>query len=345
MRVMVTGGSGFIGSSLVRGLTQTGHDVLNIDALTYAAIEASLSDLEGKSNYALLKADIRDRSAIEEALTDFSPNAVMHLAAESHVDRSIDNPNDFISTNVMGTTNLLDCSKNWFDRQADRIRKDFKFINISTDEVYGSLESQGSFSENSPLKPNSPYAASKASADLFARAWGKTWHFPVITCRSSNNFGPRQFPEKFIPRTIISAIRGKPIEVYGTGKNIRDWIYVEDNVAALVNVLSNGRPGGVYNIGGGNERQNLELAENICEIYDLVSRTEEKSTDLIKFVRDRPGHDFRYSVDTSYIKTELSWEPKTQFLEALRSTVKWYIENESWWAPLLKNVYDGRRLG
>lgn len=345
-RLVVTGGCGFIGSALVRRLVADGHDVLNIDALTYSGVIANVAPVADAANYAFLEADIRDGAAMAAAFGDFQPDAILHLAAESHVDRSIDDPMDFLSTNVLGTASMLRAAEGWLAGRSDDIRDRFRFLHISTDEVYGALGAEGLFSENSPIAPNSPYAASKASSDLLARAWMHTWKLPVVVCRSSNNYGPRQFPEKLIPRTIVSALQGRPVEVYARGENVRDWIHVDDNVAALVAILERGVPGATYNIGAGNERRNIDLVRDICALLDgLAPRTEGPMSDLIAFVEDRPGHDFRYAIDSARLRDDLGWEPSVAPADGLRRTVEWYLENRDWWTPLLDEVYDGGRLG
>jgi dTDP-glucose 4,6-dehydratase len=344
--VLVTGGCGFIGSTLVRRLVGDGHDVLNVDALTYAGLPQNVADVAGASNYSFLEADIRDGAAVAQALEAFGPDAVMHLAAESHVDRSIDDPMDFLSTNVLGTAAVLRAVEQWLPAQPVGRRDAFRLLHISTDEVYGALGADGAFTEDSPVEPNSPYAASKAASDLMARAWARTWKLPVIVCRSSNNYGPRQFPEKLIPRTIISALHGRPIEVYARGENVRDWIHVEDNVDALLRVLERGALGSVYNIGAGNERRNIDLVRDICGLLDERAPRETGATaDLIAFVEDRPGHDFRYAIDNARLAGELDWQPSVAPADGLRQTVDWYLANRDWWAPLLDDVYDGGRLG
>ena len=345
-RVLVTGGCGFIGSELVRRLVGDGVEVLNVDALTYAGVPANVASVAGAPNYSFLHADIRDGAAMARAIASFEPDAIMHLAAESHVDRSIDDPLDFLSTNVIGTAAMLRAATDWVRGRGDAARDAFRFVHISTDEVYGALGAEGHFTEDSPVEPNSPYAASKASSDLMARAWMKTWHLPVVICRSSNNYGPHQFPEKLIPRTLISGLEGKPIEVYARGENVRDWVYVGDNVDALVTVLVRGEPGRTYNIGADNERRNIDLVRDICALLDeMAPRPRGSAADLITFVSDRPGHDFRYAIDNSRLVGELGWRPATLPMEGLRRTVRWYLDNPDWWRPLLSGVYDGRRLG
>ncbi len=344
-RVLVTGGYGFIGSALVRRLVADGNGVLNVDAETYAGLSANVADCEGAANYRFEHADIRDGSEIARLMADFAPDAVMHLAAETHVDRSIDDPMDFLSTNVLGTASLLRATEGWLVGQGDGVRDKFRFLQISTDEVYGALGPTGSFSETTPLVPNSPYAASKAAGDHLARAWLHTWKLPVMVCRSSNNFGPCQFPEKLIPRTIISALEGRDIEVYAKGENVRDWIYVDDNVDALLAVLDKGTPGETYNIGAGCERRNIDLVNDICGILKDLTGGATDAAGRISFVTDRPGHDFRYALDTARLAGEIGWAPATAHDEALRRTVAWYLENRDWWEKLAAKTYDGGRLG
>ena len=285
-RILVTGGCGFIGSALVRRLVADGHDVLNVDALTYAGVPENVASVAGAPNYAFLRADIRDGAAMADAIAGFAPDAILHLAAESHVDRSIDDPLDFLTTNIIGTATLLRAAESWVAAGGDARRAAFRFVHISTDEVYGALGETGTFTEDSPIEPNSPYAASKASSDLMARAWMRTWNLPVIVCRSSNNYGPHQFPEKLIPRTILSALHGRPIEVYARGENVRDWVYVDDNVDALVTVLRRGEPGRTYNIGADNERRNIDLVRDICALLDELAPRNTPVSDLITFVQD-----------------------------------------------------------
>ena len=344
-RILVTGGCGFIGSALVRRLIADGHDVLNIDALTYAGVPANVAAVADAPSYRFLQADIRDGAAMASAVSDFAPDAIMHLAAESHVDRSIDDPLDFLTTNIIGTVSMLRAAESWLSGAGETRRSAFRFLHISTDEVYGALADSGSFTEDSPIEPNSPYAASKAASDLMARAWRETWKLPVIVCRSSNNYGPHQFPEKLIPRTILSALHGKPVEVYAKGENVRDWVYVDDNVDALVTVLQKGAPGDTYNIGADNERRNIDLVRDICALIDELAPGAGSAADLITFVADRPGHDFRYAIDNTRLTRQLGWAPATPHADGLRRTVEWYLENRDWWQPLLDGTYDGRRLG
>ncbi len=333
-RIIVTGGMGFIGSALIRKALESNYEVLNIDSLTYASTETTLKQYENNANYSFSRIDIRDYDNLEKTLIKFDPDFIMHFAAESHVDRSIESPIDFIETNIMGTYNLLDIAhKNWINKNKP---VNFRFHHISTDEVYGSLEDQGYFNEDSRYKPNSPYSASKASSDHLVRAWNKTYQLPTIITNCSNNYGPYQFPEKLIPLTIINAIKGKKISIYGTGKNIRDWLFVDDHADALLKVIENCSPGSSYNIGGENELTNIDMVTLICNLLDKYLPKDYPHEELIEFVDDRPGHDYRYAIDPSKIKNEIDWSPASSIDDGLKKTVKWYIENQQWWQPLLK---------
>jgi dTDP-glucose 4,6-dehydratase len=363
MKILVTGGAGFIGSNLVRLLVTRGHQILNIDKLTYAGNPRSLSDIEGNRNYQSLQADICDADAMRKAFADFRPDWIMHLAAESHVDRSIDGPGAFIQTNIFGTYVLLQAAlEYWRDmrgRWSEEIASSFRFLHVSTDEVYGSLGETGLFMESTPYDPHSPYSASKAASDHLARAWRDTYELPVIVTNCSNNYGPFQFPEKLIPVVILKALRGEPIPVYGTGENIRDWLYVEDHAEALLAAISKGKPGETYNIGGNNEMRNIDLVRLLCRLLDeaFEKRPELRikyltsglrpptSESLITFVTDRPGHDMRYAIDASKIKNELGWEPKQDHESGFRKTVEWYLDNETWWQNILDGSYQLERLG
>ena len=348
LRVLVTGGAGFIGSALVRHLIgETGCSVLNVDALTYAANLASLAGVEENSRYTFLKADIRDAEAMNKAFADFRPDGVIHLAAESHVDRSIDGPAEFLSTNVTGTYVLLEAALTYWNGLDGAAKDGFRFLHVSTDEVFGSLGDEGQFTEETPYRPNSPYAASKAAADHFVRAWGETYGLPVIFSNCSNNYGPYQFPEKLIPLVLLNALHEKPIPVYGQGVNVRDWLYVEDHARALWTILSEARPGENFNVGGNAERRNIDLVHSLCDILDGARPRDGSASyrDLITFVADRPGHDLRYAIDATRIHDRLSWTPSVDLDEGLRRTVAWYLENSDWWQPIVKDRYAGERLG
>ncbi|PSL17628.1 dTDP-glucose 4,6-dehydratase [Shimia abyssi] len=342
MRLIVTGGAGFIGSAVVRMAVDKGHDVLNIDALTYAACLENLGPVQKHPRYAFLKADIRDHAAMASAFADFNPNAVLHLAAETHVDRSIDGPDLFVDTNVAGTCTLLGVARDWWESVG---RPSFRFHHISTDEVFGSLGPEGLFSEETPYTPRSPYAASKASSDHLVRAWYETYDLPVVLSNCSNNYGPYQFPEKLIPLVIIKAISGEPIPVYGNGGNVRDWLNLEDHVDALFTVLEHGKTGRSYNIGGEAEMRNLDLVNHICSILDEKRPIERPYREQITFVADRPGHDKRYAMDITRIRTELGWRPRVSLAQGLEKTIAWYLDNEAWWRPLLEREGASQRLG
>lgn len=345
MRVVVTGGAGFIGSALVRHLVlDKGAEVLNIDALTYAGNLTSLRDVEKKPNYKFLKADICDRTAIERAFTEFRPDRVMHLAAESHVDRSITGAADFIQTNIIGTFTLLEAARGYWSSLDTSVRDAFRFLHVSTDEVYGSLDEDGLFTEETPYDPSSPYSASKASSDHLAKAWQRTYGLPVVVSNCSNNYGPYHFPEKLIPLTILNALAGEPLPVYGKGENIRDWLYVDDHARALDIIVDRGRIGETYNVGGRNERRNIDVVRSICDVLDRLAPANRPRAELIKFVTDRPGHDGRYAIDASKLESELGWRARENFDTGIKKTVRWYLDNEWWWAPL-RGAYAGERLG
>jgi dTDP-glucose 4,6-dehydratase len=346
MRILVTGGAGFIGSALCRHLLlDLGHGVLNVDKLTYAANPASLADVAEHPGYRFVQADICDRAAMDAAFASFVPEAVVHLAAESHVDRSITGSGDFVRTNVMGTHALLEAARaHWMGLPEDE-RNRFRFLHVSTDEVYGSLGAEGAFTEETPYDPSSPYAASKAAADHLAMAWQRTYGLPVIVSNCSNNYGPRQFPEKLIPLTILNALDGRPLPVYGAGRNIRDWLHVEDHARALHTILTHGRPGRSYNVGARTERTNIEVVTSICAAMDRLHPAGAPHARLVAFVADRPGHDLRYAVDATRVATELGWHPAVAFDEGLERTVRWYLDHPAWWRPLREHVYRGERLG
>jgi len=388
MRILVTGGSGFIGSNLIHLLVENkGESVINLDKLTYAGNTQSLADIESNPRYTFEQVDICDPVSIARVFEKHQPDVVMHLAAESHVDRSIDGPGEFIQTNIVGTFNLLEAALAYWrslplagaeelvpsqDEKLDNssngpTQQSFRFLHVSTDEVYGSLEPDTlGFSETTPYDPHSPYSASKAASDHLARAWGDTYGLPVLVTNCSNNYGPYQFPEKLIPVVILKCLRGEPIPVYGNGENIRDWLYVTDHAEALYTVVTKGRVGETYNIGGNNERQNIELVHTLCSLMDELapermtfksSATQQDSSsvsgnaesrsfqDLITFVTDRPGHDMRYAIDSTKIRDELGWGPKEDFKSGFRKTVQWYLDNETWWQDILSGQYKLKRLG
>jgi dTDP-glucose 4,6-dehydratase len=347
MRIIVTGGAGFIGSNLVRSLILSGETVLNLDKLTYAGNLKSLDDVSGSPNYSFAQVDIIDREAVQIAIDSFRPDAIMHLAAESHVDRSIEKPLEFIETNVIGTFNLLQASLRFWKTLTAPETERFRFLLVSTDEVYGSLGSKGYFTEATPYDPHSPYSASKASSDHLARAWHDTYGLPVLVTNCSNNYGPYQFPEKLIPVVILKCLRGESIPVYGKGENIRDWLYVEDHCDALRLVLQRGKPGETYNIGGNNELRNIDLVHLLCRILDeLKPSTSGRSyAEQITFVQDRPGHDLRYAIDASKIRDQLGWTPKQDHQSGFRRTVQWYLTNQNWWQAILDGSYNLERLG
>jgi dTDP-glucose 4,6-dehydratase len=346
MRVLVTGGAGFIGSALVRYLVgEVGAEVLNFDKLTYAGNLSSLRALEHAPNHRFLRADICDRTAVAAALQDFQPDCIYHLAAESHVDRSIDGSADFIATNIVGTYTLIEAARHYW-MGLDGARKDrFRFLHVSTDEVYGSLEESGIFTEQTAYDPSSPYSASKAASDHLVMSWHRTYGFPALISNCSNNYGPYHFPEKLIPLTILNALHGKPLPVYGNGGNVRDWLYVEDHARALHLIGSKGQLGEKYNVGGRNERRNIDVVTTICRILDRVQPVREPHETLIRYVTDRPGHDYRYAIDASRLEGELGWKARENFETGIEKTVLWYLENEWWWRPLRDKVYAGERLG
>jgi dTDP-glucose 4,6-dehydratase len=344
MKLLVTGGAGFIGSAVVRLAVRRGHTVVNLDALTYAACLDNVAEVAKSPLYAFEHADIRDRTALDRVFTAHSPDAVMHLAAESHVDRSIDGPGDFIETNITGTYNLLEAARAHWTKVGKP--EGFRFHHISTDEVFGSLGLTGQFTETTPYDPRSPYSASKAASDHLVRAWAETYGLPVVLTNCSNNYGPYHFPEKLVPVIILNALAGKPLPIYGDGSNVRDWLYVEDHADALLLVLEKGRLGRSYNIGGENERSNLELVRTLCAILDeMRPKVSGSYADQITFVTDRPGHDARYAIDPTRIREELGWRPSVTVEEGLERTVKWYLDNEAWWRGLQDRKGVGERLG
>lgn len=343
MKLLVTGGAGFIGSAVVRLAVRQGHEVVNLDALTYAACLDNVAAVAASNLYSFEQADIRDRAALDRIFATHRPDAVMHLAAESHVDRSIDGPGDFIQTNITGTFNMLEAARAYWTASAKPAA--FRFHHISTDEVFGSLGPTGQFTETTPYDPRSPYSASKAASDHLVRAWAETYGLPVVLTNCSNNYGPFHFPEKLIPVVILNALAGKPIPVYGQGENIRDWLYVEDHADALLTVLQKGTPGRSYAIGGENEARNIDLVQKICALLDEMHPQGAPHARLITFVTDRPGHDARYAIDPSRIRQELGWRPSVTLDEGLRRTVRWYLDNEAWWRPLQARQGVGKRLG
>lgn len=346
-KFLITGGAGFIGSSVTRRLIQNSdHSVLVVDKLTYAGNLESLRPISTNPRFAFAHVDIGDKSKMRQMIAHFSPDVIMNLAAESHVDRSIDSPSEFINTNIVGTFSLLQVAlEHWKTLAGDR-RKQFRFHHISTDEVFGSLGATDHFSEETPYQPSSPYSASKASSDHLVRAWHHTYGLPVLITNCSNNYGPYQFPEKLIPLTIIHALEGKPLPVYGTGANIRDWLYVDDHAEALLEVVEVGRPGQSYNIGGRNEYSNIAVVRMICNLLsEMTPSSAGRYENLISFVADRPGHDARYAMDTSKIERDLGWRPRRSFEAGLRETVQWYLDNKTWWDHVRSGVYRGERLG
>ena len=346
MRILVTGAAGFIGSALARYLVgDVGAELLVIDKLTYAGNLASLKAISNNPRYRFVQADICDRAAMDAAFASFQPDAVMHLAAESHVDRSITGAADFVQTNLVGTFVLLEAARAYWSG-LDASRKDaFRFLHVSTDEVYGSLGPNGLFAETTPYDPSSPYSASKAGADHLALAWGRTYGLPVVVSNCSNNYGPYHFPEKLIPLIILNGLHGLDLPVYGQGTNIRDWLYVDDHARALHLILTRGRRGEKYNVGGRNERRNIDIVRRICELLDEMAPRGAPHADLIRYVADRPGHDQRYAIDATKLETELGWKAQETFDTGIVKTVRWYLDNAWWWRPLREKVYSGERLG
>jgi dTDP-glucose 4,6-dehydratase len=345
MRVLVTGGAGFIGSAVCHALLARGAGVINVDKLTYAANPRSLDTIARDPRYAFERHDICDRAAMDAVLAKHRPTAVLHLAAESHVDRSITGAAAFIDTNISGTYQLLEAARQYWAGLPPAERDSFRFVHVSTDEVYGSLGADGRFHEETPYRPSSPYSASKAASDHLALAWRHTYGLPVVVSNCSNNYGPRQFPEKLIPLTILKALAGEALPVYGDGSNVRDWLHVEDHAEGLITLVERGRPGERYNFGGESERTNLVVVEHICAIVDRLKPTGRPRRKLISFVTDRPGHDQRYAIDASKAQAELGWKPRRHFEAGLEQTVQWYLDNRAWWEPLQTRVYSGERLG
>lgn len=346
--ILVTGGAGFIGGCFVRQmLANTNARVVNLDKLTYAGNLDSLDTVADDPGYTFVQGDIGDTAMVDRLLDDYRPSAVVNFAAETHVDRSIDNPENFVETNVLGTFRLLESIRRYWHSLSEEQRNDFRFLHVSTDEVYGSLGPAGKFTETTPYSPNSPYSASKASSDHFVRAYHHTYGLPAIITNCSNNYGPYQFPEKLIPLMILNALERKPLPLYGGGSNVRDWLFVEDHCRAIWRVLCDGRPGEVYNIGGNSERSNIQVVKAICELVDsmIVAPSYKSASSLITFVADRPGHDHRYAIDTTKIRNELGWEPKYDFESGLELTVRWYLEHPEWVQRVTSGVYRRERLG
>ncbi|WP_308909009.1 dTDP-glucose 4,6-dehydratase [Pseudokordiimonas caeni] len=343
MKIIVTGGAGFIGSAVCRYLVKDlGHQVVNLDKLTYAGNLASLKEIEDSPLYSFEKADICDRAALDEIFARHQPDAVMHLAAESHVDRSITGAGDFIQTNIVGTYQLLEAARAYWMGLRDADKAAFRFLHVSTDEVYGSLGEDGLFTEKTPYDPSSPYSASKASADHLANAWFETYGLPVVISNCSNNYGPYHFPEKLIPLVILNALDGAPLPIYGDGSNVRDWLFVEDHARALYTIMAKGRLGEKYNVGGRNERTNLHVVKTICTILDEIRPKNKPYAEQITFVTDRPGHDARYAIDATKLEDELGWRAGDNFETGIRKTIQWYLDNEWWWGPL-RDVAQERR--
>ncbi len=354
MKILVTGGAGFIGSAVIRHILQnTKDEVLNVDKLTYAGNLSSIAEALPSERYAFYQIDICDQEALKKAFHEHQPDAVMHLAAESHVDRSIDGPGEFIQTNIVGTYQLLDIARGYWEQLEQNKKAAFVFHHVSTDEVYGDLDgSEGFFTEDTAYDPSSPYSASKASSDHLVRAWYRTYGFPVVITNCSNNYGPYHFPEKLIPHMILNALKGKALPVYGDGSQVRDWLYVEDHARALYKVVTQGKVGETYNIGGHNEKQNIEVVQTICTILEELAPENPNSSsagkgfaELIEFVKDRPGHDLRYAIDASKIEKELGWTPEESFDTGIRKTVLWYLKNQTWWQAVLDGSYQLERLG
>ena len=348
MNIFVTGGAGFIGGNFVlKQVLQGNNAVLNFDKLTYAGNLDTLKNVVGYPGYRFVQGDICDRRVVNDSINKFQPDVIVHFAAESHVDRSIDGPFEFIQTNIIGTAVLLDEASHYYKTRSNENKDTFRFLHVSTDEVYGSLDDEGYFTEKTPYDPSSPYSASKASSDHIARAWHRTYGLPVIITNCSNNYGPYQFPEKLIPLMILNCLSEKNLPVYGKGENVRDWLYVEDHCNAIYTVLSKGKLGETYNIGGNNEIKNIDIVNTICSILNEIKpRSNGGSyTELINYVTDRPGHDFRYAIDASKILDDLDWKPKESFVSGIDKTIRWYLDNEVWWKAIQDNTYQQERLG
>ena len=347
MNMLVTGAAGFIGGNFIlKQISDTKNQILNFDKLTYAGNLNTLSSVEDNERYRFVQGDIIDAIQVWETISTFKPDAIVNFAAESHVDRSIDGPMEFLNTNIMGTAVLLEACRKYLDGNS-KLRDTFRFLHVSTDEVYGSLGDEGFFTEETSYDPSSPYSASKASSDHLVRAWQRTFNIPTLITNCSNNYGPYQFPEKLIPLMILNCLSEKSLPIYGDGKNVRDWLYVEDHCDAIYSVLQNGNIGDTYNIGGNNEIQNIHIVNTICSIMDELKprHNGEKYSQLITYVKDRPGHDFRYAIDASKIKDKLKWEPKENFETGIKKTIQWYLENEQWWKDIQNNTYQQQRLG
>lgn len=345
-KIIVTGGAGFIGSAVTRHLVlDKGAEVVVIDKMTYAANRANLTPAIATGKCQLIEEDVCNQARMAEIIKAVAPDQIMHLAAESHVDRSITGPSDFIQTNVFGTYSMLEAARAYWSSQTADAQNTVRFLHVSTDEVYGSLGDEGLFHETTPYDPSSPYSASKAASDHLAKAWHRTYGFPVVVSNCSNNYGPYHFPEKLIPLVILNALEGKPLPIYGAGSNVRDWLYVDDHAKALALITSQGKLGETYNVGGRNERTNLQVVEAICDELDTIMPTEQSRRKLIKHVTDRPGHDQRYAIDATRLETELGWRAEETFDTGLKKTIRWYLDNPDWWEPLRKSVYSGERLG